>query len=402
MIVFIVDGSYARNKSLNYVFLSGVDNNISHDEPDCLFQPLKVQCSTLNYILNSIITNQLLWIDTIYVINFLSTEDQTVHVPEMTPTADAVPRKVNIICLKSCVYDKNLIIYADIFQTIFVLQLEGFLFHNSTISLQSVHTIFKNVRFVESVVTDLEHTEKVFGQIELHFEQTIFEGHSGININCVIHINKVFIANVFIQSSQFSFVSTQLSAHNLFLNFRNSSFIGSQIHTNNKMLIVAKLESVLFTGSSSPDSNVPAFKIVGRKIQADFIDCVFDNSTGLKMSNNDSKLIDSWMEITTENCIFQQNRKIGSGGAISVYFVVPLVQAKKGFNFLKIVNSTTTHNEAVRIGSVLSQGGALNVRSLSNTDSCSLLQVKIENSTFTNNKAADGVVLCLHLASASK
>ncbi len=385
----IADGSGVKNRSLNYVFLSGFHNNsVSFDDADCLFQPERVHCSTLNYVLTSITTKQLLWIDTIYVNGVLSSDDEKNE--KMIPTAQTTPRKVNIICLKYCVYDRNLRIYADAFQRVLVIQVEGFLFHNSTLSLLNVHMVFKNVKFVESLITDLEHTEKQFRQIEIHFEQTIFEGQSWEKVSCSIRIDKVFIASVFVQSSEFIFVSTQMSAGNLFFGSRNTSYVDSQVNLNNIMLSVITFENVHFTGVSSHHRDKSVLNIFGIKMQVDFVQCVFENTSGLAISKNDSMLVNSWIEITLECCLFQQNMKSKSGGAISIHYFVAAGYSKKQRNFLKVTNSTLIQNEAVRSGSVLSQGGALSIKSQANTDTCTTFLVKIESSTFTNNKASDG------------
>ncbi len=379
------------NRSLSYVFLSGFDNNsIGHDEPDCLFQPEKVHCSTLNYVLTSIMTKQMFWICTIYINDFTSTEDQTLNLPEMAPSTYPRPRKVNIICLNSCVYNKKLRIYAEMFQRHFLLQLEGFMYDNSRIFLQNIHIVFKNVRFVESLITDWERSEKGFGQIEVHFEQTTFVGHSQKKTYSGIRMNKVFIASIFVQSSKFSFVSTILSIHNSFFDSQNTSYVDSEIHLNNKILSVVKFANIYLTGESSHHRDEPMLKIVGIKMQVDFIHCVFKNTTGLEISKKDTMLLDSWIEVTVTSCLFHKNRKFESGGAISVQYSAPLVKARRATNFLKITNSTLIQNEAVRIGSVLSQGRALSVKSQANTDTCAIIYVEIENNSFINNIASDG------------
>ncbi len=155
------------------------------------------------------------------------------------------------------------------------------------------------------------------------------------------------------------------------------------------MLLYCVFHNVLFTGFSAGNTDTAMLKMSGNKLIADFTDCHFDSTTGLEISMKDSGLLDSFVQAEVQSCIFHNNKKVGSGGAILVNFFAPKPVQSTDLNFIKIANSTLTHNEALSVGALPSQGGALCISSQGNPQSCSLLSVEVETSDFTNNRAAD-------------
>ena len=96
----------------------------------------------------------------------------------------------------------------------------------------------------------------------------------------------------------------------------------------------------------------------------------------------------TWMQIHIRSCLFVNNTKFGSGGAIAVISHFPLAEIYSKINF---ENSKFLENKAVRLGHTNSYGGALSIK----TEVLLLfyniwLHVNIDHCEFTNNQAEDG------------
>ncbi len=367
------------------VFVSTTnDKTPSTDHPDCLFQPAKVECSTLSFVLSTITSKEMFWIDTIFLNAFTSTENESMFFPEQY---SAISRGINITCLKSCIFDNNWAIMADIFQRSCVVQLENITFQNSTITVGNVHVVFKNIQFVDSLVTDWVQSGGELDEVELHFVQTSFLSQSWKTTQFGLMMKMVLSASIFVASSKFNNTRTQLSVLNLLYDSRDTSYMDSHVLLEKHTLLFSMFQNVLFTGFS--EGKTGTLYITGNKLLVEIVSCIFDNTIGLKIVKRDSGFLDSLVQIDIQSCIFQHNRKIGSGGAICVNYVSPTKEPTTHINFVKIANCTMTHNEAVSIGTLPSQGGALSVSSQSAGLSCTFLSVEIENSNFINNRATD-------------
>ncbi len=362
------------------------NDNSSADEHDCLFQPKQVECSDLDFVLSTILSKELFWIHTIVLNELTLTENGESVVPKQW---SILSRGIQIICLNSCVFNTNWTISAEVFQTTFVIQLENILFQNAIIAVGNVHMVFKNIQFVNSVITDWIQSDGEFDEIELQFVQASFVSQSLRTTWLGLEIDKVFSASIFVISSNWNNVSTQISVPNVLFYSSESSFINSNVLLQKHMLLYCVFHNVLFIGFGEGNTETAMLKMAGNKLIADFTNCHFDSTTGLEISKQASGLLASFVQAEVQNCIFQNNKKLGSGGAILVNFFAPKLVTSTDLNFIKVANSTLTHNEALSVGALPSQGGAISVSSQGNAQSCSFLSVEVETSDFTNNRAAD-------------
>ncbi len=195
-------GIYRSHFRPNRVFVSAIsDNTSSADEHDCLFQPNQAECSDLNFVLNTIVSKELFWIDTVLLDELTHTEDGG-SVSLVFPKQWSIfSRGMKIICLNSCVFNTNWTVFAEVFQTTFVIQLENILFQNATIAVGNVHMIFKNIQFVNSVTTDWIQSDGEFDQIQVHFVQATFVSKSLTTSQFGVAMGKVFSASIFVISS---------------------------------------------------------------------------------------------------------------------------------------------------------------------------------------------------------
>ena len=375
-----------NNSRFNCIFLQTITGHNKTENPQCFVTPEALKCSTLDCVLITLMTNEMLQIDLIYVSGIINFKNETIFIPS---SVSAVPRNISIVCLDSCVVNSNETIFTKSFQRNFVLQLDGILFLNSTLSLGNMNMVFNHVTFVDSSLMDHASEAGDLGQIELHLLHTSFHCASGQTI-CGISMTKVFTASISVMGSELINFASVLSVPNLFCNFNHVSCIGCWVLLDNAVLSFVILRNSYFAGTNTSLQDDSTLQVFGYKVNVELTNCSFDNTAGFELIQKDSGLFDSWVQIHVQNCAFKQCSKLGSGGAISLTYVPPRDCPSKLSHFLKIMNSTFTQNEAVRIGQSVSQGGALSVINEKKGGTCCVLHLTIECSSFINNKATDG------------
>ncbi len=345
-----------------------------------------MECTTLDCVLTTVIHNNIFWIDTIYISGIIKIENEDIFIPHKISIAQ---RNLSIICLESYVLSSNLRIFARTFLRKFVLQLEGILFHNCTLSINNVHVVLSNVHFVDSLLTDDELARGDLGQVELHVSQVTFESQRERTASGLI-LDKLFTVSLFVLRSEFSQIATTISVPNLFLDISEISCVCCNIVLDNAMFSFIRFENMYLSPFCPSLPDVSMVRIVGFKLNAYFMNCVFENTTGLQISTKETGFFDSFIKITVQNSSFKKCMKFGGGGAISVSYFPHKLGLTRLSNFVKIINSTFSQNEVERIGLTVSQGGALHISSQATAGTCNLLSVEIDGSTFVNNKATDG------------
>ncbi len=117
---------------------------------------------------------------------------------------------------------------------------------------------------------------------------------------------------------------------------------------------------------------------------------VFQNGGGITLTKQEYQLILSFIHLWFDNCNFQNNVKLGSGGAVQIYYFAYSTSEPSESKFIMIRNSIFSENKVNRLGSANAQGGAIGIQGQVTGNGCLKLHIHIENSTFTNNKAVDG------------
>ncbi len=369
------------------MYVSGTRlSNGSRDDADCLIQPEKTLCSTLSFILTNII-KEMLWIDTIFINNYTSMDHEMIKLPRVDSNTQ---RSITITCTGSCHLESDLIIFADAFHRTTVIAMENITFSNFQISVGNVQVKFRNALFLNSTVTDWKQTGNSFAHLVLDFTNTTFVGgiHQKKSFGLVLH--KTFSATVVFTESILTNISTQLNTSHLFFQSRDTSYISTHIVMNVDVFCFTSLENVLLSGLSYTELSL--VEISSNKLSLYFTNCTVDSySGGFKVTKQESGLLDSWLQAQIQNCTFKDNRKLGSGAAVEIYFF-PKEQsaADLTLNFLQIQDCMFEENQVDRKGSVISQGGAISIDGPTTEMDCLLLDVHIERSFFKNNWAIDG------------
>ncbi len=381
------EGLDRNNSRRNFVFLSSTGSqNVSGDQQECSLTPGNGECGIIECTLQSLRSNDMLWIDTIYARNILLEQAEVIFLSQFISKRSHI---IRLVCLRSCVLINNLTVYAQVFQTTFVFQVEGFYFENSTVSVGNVHIVFKDSHFVNSVVTDDVEPTGNFQQLFLHFMQTTFENQEYTGIKKGLTMGKMFSAHIAMLGSEFINVNIHISNPNVYLNSTGTSFVGSQVAIDANMLLFSTFHNVILKWLILEERDLSGLKMRGTRFDIKLINCVFERSTGLEIFKADSGLLDSWAQISIHTCAFMTNRKRASGGAVSVQYVVFHESFSQALNFVKITNSSFSHNTAVRLGSAPSQGGALSLITDTTGGICHTLHVHIDETKFINNKATD-------------
>ncbi len=354
-------------------------------KPECLVQPDTVECTTLDCVLTTVIEKDMHWIDTIYVNGVIKIENEMFIQHETSP----VKRNICIACLESCKINSYLAISALTFRSSFVLKFEGISFQNCTFFINNIHLVLNNVYFIDSILTDHEPGRLDLGQVRVHLSHIKFESQNGTTTSGLI-FQKLFTASLFVRTSELTKVVIVLSIPNLFLDCNEMLCFECHIDLKNTMFSFIVFENMYFGQSTYSQLDFSVVKITGHKMNAEFTNCMVENTTGLEIMANDYGLFDSWINVRVQNCSFKKCVKSGKGGALSVNYFPSHTSFTNNDNFVKIINSTFSENKAVRFGQSICQGGAIQVSSQATGGSCSVLSVDIEGSNFINNKATDG------------
>lgn len=382
------DNTHSTASTSTFVFVStATKNRDSMDNTDCLTEPEKLDCVTLSFVIRTILKDNRLWVNTIYVDNYTSTEAETIHIPENTAP---IPRTIGITCLHSCTLQTNLSFIAASFQQSLVFVITNITFKNSSIFVRNLHLNFQNVQFLGSTVRDVTESGDLFGQIELHFFQIKSEQlklEPGGNSE-FIFMEKSFVATVFFAESALINCSVHVKTPQLLFDSKATSYLDTHLMFNVGLVCLSMFQDDVFAGMCT--QGVSSLAITATKLTTKFTNCVVKNTAGIRLRKQDSGLLESWIQTTIQNSSFHSNRKMGSGWGLEIFYFPRDVMTSEAHNMITITNSRFVENVGDRVGSVVSFGGAVIIHGPNYASMCNKMFVNIENSTFLNNKAMDG------------
>ncbi len=389
----------------NYVSVSSTESN---DNISCLLMPEET-CSTIKYALTNIVRMGMFWINTIYIDKYFEVQthpltqhrnrrqvaqDKTDGDPLMIQLPEINSElfqtwTITIACSRLCVLQTDLLLFAKSFQNNPVIQFEKISFSNIKIGLGNVHVVFNEVIFLNTLVTDQVQTEYELGHMMLHFSRSKFENQLSENNAFGLILNNTLTTAVALAECEFLFAKTYIKVSQLSYESMKTSYNSSEIMFDTDNVCLSTFQTVHLSGSSFSD--VSLVEISSIRLSLDFKDCIAEDSTGgLKLTNPDPGLLDSWINVGIYNCTFLNNTKLGSGGAIAVEFFPWDSSILGSINFVKIKYSTFRKNKVDRTGPLVSQGGAVSFHSSSTGTHCQKLSVQIESNLFEDNMATDG------------
>ncbi len=170
---------------------------------------------------------ELSWINTICMDNYQAIEPEIINLPSLDSN---IQRSISITCSKPCSLQNNFTIVADTFQPNLLIKMKNITFTNSKISVWNMHTVFENIHFVNSVVTDWQPVKGDFGHSVLHFLKTttdnlIEEKHQSFDLI----LDKTFSAAAIFTGSDLINASVQISVPHLMFKANESSFRRSHV-----------------------------------------------------------------------------------------------------------------------------------------------------------------------------
>ncbi len=383
-----------------------ISGNTSSDETNCLSEG--ISCSTLTFALTHIIQRRMFWIETIQIDSLSSNDtvpvshhrsrrDTTQNNPTdhasviELPEGDSVLYQnwnIKIVCLQSCVLESDLHIISKSFQRNPVLHIENMSVRNSKISLQNVHVVFHNVHFINSMVTDWAHPENNFANLVLQFWRTKFEFDMATSKFVGLRLNETFSAVVSFTESELTNANVETQVSHLLFISRDAFFTDSQIMITTDIASNSKFHNVHLSGPNA--AHVSIVEIVSIRMSLDLTDCIIENGGGVKLTKPESGLLESWMKVGIQSCVFQRNKRLGYGGGIGIEYVVQPSGTSNTANFVTFRESIFNMNMVDRQDSAISQGGAVSIHSPNEGSSCNKLFVQFESNIFADNKASDG------------
>ncbi len=401
----ISDGVFSDTTRRSHVYLS----RDGSDEPECLTQPEKTKCKKVDYILNTIILKKVLWINTIYIEDEIVFFDQLkTHLPSRIPS---VERSITIACSQPCVLSSAYFGYvrfaSESFHRNLVIQLHNVTITRCLAQFENVSMTFVDVGFLDSSITNLDPHETM-----LRFERTRFEitditfdnalvvfisisDSVLISTGTVKNRISILASHVWFQSSNTSYtnVETQIVASHLWFELQDSTSINSQITLDGGKFCSSTFDNVQLIGWTSDDRVGSVLDISSEKLKIDFANSVVANNLGgVRLVKQMPDFGSHWIQAQITNSTFQNNSKLGSGGAVEIQFFAPQMNWPST-NFIQVENSTFELNKAQRAKDfLLAHGGALSIQSFfsPNENQCHRVYVQVQNNTFGNNRAPDG------------
>ncbi len=403
-IQYVSDG-LAFNINNTVVYVSG---NTTNDETDCLFAPEEMACSTLKFALTNIIQRGMFWIETI---NLDGLSDRTFSNSHHRTRRDApwnitidnasfiqLPEfntrvfhnwNINIVCSKSCVLENDFYIFSRSFQENPVVHMENISVMNSKVTIHNVHMVFRNVHFLNSIVTDLVHMDDPFGQVALQFIKTKFESDVVANENVGLYLNQTIVATVNFLESELVHSKVHIRVSDLLFESTDTLYSESKIVLVIDILCIVRFQHDVISSYSSTDGALLEIRSIMMSLH--FTDSSMKNGNGgIVLIKPESGLLDSWMRVRIQNCIFQNNKKLGTGGAVAIYYVAQDFGTSNAGSFLMIIDCAFSMNEVGRLSSTVSQGGAVSIHTPTGGNNCKKLYVNFETIAFLDNKAIDG------------
>ncbi len=390
-----VDYFSLNNSGHHYVYASSEHgrrihrstSNNSRDDPECITNPDELHCSTLKFILTNIIVQEMFWINTIYMDNYFPAELEIIYLPVLRTN---VTQSIVLTCMTACNLQFDIAILSGHFCSKLVLQVANVTLENSMIAVGNMNTTFVNVEFFNSTVTDWPDPGDDFGHVELHFSKVKFSGQLSTNSASGIFFHETFVATIFVKESSLSNADITINVQQLLFYSDDMSFVDSRVDVYVDMFCFSTFQSSSFTGFSQNHPSLVTVSFAGNNLKLHLEDTLFEGTRGLMIIKQDSGLLASGMQISALNCIFNNNRKVGSGGAVEIIFFAPDSALADMSNVFRVKSSVFIGNRADRLGAETSQGGGISIQGFSSISRCHSLLFEVETSTFTNNVAADG------------
>ena len=352
-------------------------------DPRCFFQPEVTKCYDLRFVLQTIITYQLIWIDVIYLKDVEHTRiygfelDQSRKIPQIS-------RTITVKCQKSlCIYRPWLRITARTFARYLSLIFENIKFINTKVTMYNVNVYFKNVHFIDSLVDDPSHDYLPLTVTDLlvTFSSVKIVHYESNDKTCIRFDSRPNLV-IYIENSYLENCNVVVQALNIWFEISNTS-------TDSSLTVQAK--SILYSyvthlTMSQVDQAVP-FKMSASKLHVEVVDTIITESFGgLVIEKAFSGFTTSWLQILVVNSRFVRNTKEGLGTGLEIIYQMPSNQYD---NYIRILNSSFTKNRANKLGFRNSYGGAIAVYSEKSQDLGSL-NLYISGCDFVNNQAESG------------
>ena len=359
------------------------------DDLKCFFQPEMVKCYNLDFILRTIIVNRLDWISVIYI------EDILYHgkVIEEIDIPD-VSKNITITCKKeACVFEENFAIKATIYRRYLTITIENITFKSTNVILYNVNIQFRNVKFINTKITDKAAFGKVsrIRDIILTFYQVNFTCNtidcslmSGLSLEIsqyiILEIYDSYLENFNVIINTF-YLLTQI--HDSVINLQENVII---LHANS--MFSGKIRNVSIENQSLHIYS-QAITISSKKLTVEISTCIIQNTYGGILFNKvQSGTLKSWLQVNVKKTQFINNTKLGSGGAVNINFNFVRV---KSFNYVTIESSVFIGNKVSGWENEAGYGGALFITASQKDLKKELnLNLGIINCQFVNNKANDG------------
>ena len=352
-----------------------------YSDPRCFFQPEVTKCYDLHFVLKTIITYSLTWINVIYMEDEKHNREFGYDIDE-SRKIPKISRKITVKCKTSlCTYRSELIITARVFERYLSLILENIQFVNTKVTLYNVNVHFKNVQFKDTSLNDVPFEGTIVKELLVKFSNVRLVHYESDGQNCIRfdHIPNQFIH---IEGSNLENCHTFVQASNIWLNISNTT-------TDSRFAVQAK--SVLYSyvkhfTMSQVEQTVP-FEMSASKLHVEVVETVITETFGgLVIEKTFAGFTTSWLHILVVNSRFERNTKEGLGAGLEITYEMPSNQYD---NYVLIMNSFFTKNRANKLGFRNSYGGAIAVHS-QESHVLGSLKVQISGCEFVNNQAESG------------
>ena len=349
-------------------------------DPRCFFQTEVTKCYDLLFVLQTIITYQLIWIDVIYLEDIEHTRvygfelDEGRKIPKIS-------RTIMVKCKKNlCIYRPWLRITARNFERYLSLIFENIKFINTIVTMYNVNIYFKNVQFIYSSFDDLpcDYLPVIITDLSVTFSSVKIIHYESNEKNCIRFYNSPNQV-IYIENSYLENCNVVVQALNIWLKISNTS-TDSSLTVQAKSILYSYITHFTISQVEQPIS----FKLSASKLHVEVANTnIMETFGGLLIEKTFSGFTASWLQILVVNSRFVGNIKKGLGAGLEIIYQMPSNQYD---NYIRILNSGFTKNRANKLGFHNSYGGAIAVYSEKSQD-LGILKIYILDCGFVNNQA---------------
>ena len=281
------------------------------------------RCYNLEFVLKTILVHRLDWIDVVFIED---TQDDRYYKNEIDSFkyTSNNPRTITIKChLQFCTFRSHFGLISKSFKRHMLIVVENVEFTDTRITLYNMNVHFKNVKFVNTTLTDkpVFKTRAQLFDLIVTFTNIIFLNPSS-NGQCQLNFELVTYPKISIEASYAENYNITIKMPNFWLQSKDTSFNLKMGIMSVQAISLCSINIHNFSLNNQIDQLVP-LHITAERINVEIVDSqVQDTFGGILLENHYSGFAKSWLQVNIIQSKFLNNTKKGLGAVVDPGFPI--------------------------------------------------------------------------------